>query len=311
MIGSVKLPMYAGLTQSYFVREYISSDTWTKPSNLSEIFVVCVGAGGGGGAGRRNNANSTGGAGGAGGGITFRRIPEASLTGATYSITVGVGGGGGTVAAASILGSNGLTGGDTSFDSLVIAIGGVGGNIGLGTGVATVSRIPGATPSRGPFQIRGGGTLAPISNATTSTPNGMDSTIAAPAGGNGGGHLNSAPFPSYEGSTGGGVYNLGVLTPGGAAGATLGGTGVSGSNDICTTLLFITDIPTTYGIGTGGGGGGGSRVAGVDGGAGGQGGRAAGGGGGGSVSTAATYSGAGGTGGDGLCIVVEYFTPIL
>ena len=111
-------PLYTTPAIANITREYISSDTWTKPDGLKELFVLCIGAGGGGGGGSRNNG-SPGGGGGGGGALIWRRI-DASELDTTETITVGAGGVGGTGRITSNGdGGNGGNGGNTTFGTTV------------------------------------------------------------------------------------------------------------------------------------------------------------------------------------------------
>ena len=137
-------PLYTTPAIANITREYISSDTWTKPDGLKELFVLCVGAGGGGGGGARNNG-SPGGGGGGGGALIWRRI-DASELDTTETITIGAGGNGGN----GRTGSNGngiagSAGGDTIFGTTpkVRADGGAGGAAGIGGGAASAGGIGG------------------------------------------------------------------------------------------------------------------------------------------------------------------------
>ncbi len=110
-------------------QEFLTSGTWTKPAGATIVIVEEWGAGGGGagGEGRTSTAVKRVGGAGGGGGSYVQKIYDADQLGATEIITIGAGGtpgGGGTDA----LGSNGGTGGNTTFGSLLTAFGG-----GLGT----------------------------------------------------------------------------------------------------------------------------------------------------------------------------------
>ena len=74
--------------------------TWTKPSNIKYIQVICVGGGGGGGNGRGGAISRTqGGSGGGGGAVAWRFFDKGDLTQNSYTISVGQGGAVGTPAA--------------------------------------------------------------------------------------------------------------------------------------------------------------------------------------------------------------------
>lgn len=282
---------------SYIMHEYTAGATWSKPSGLRGVWVLGYGAGGGGGAGVvAAGGNGTGGGGGGGGARVWMWIPASAL-GATETITIGAGGAGGTTTA-------GSAGGDTSFGSIVIAKGGLGGAVGS-TASGTVSGGPGGqpvscVPSLGPFALIGGSGGSGVRQLNQSPgTNGENGAAAGPGGGGGGGLLSSAPCAGYAG---GGCYHGGSLTSGGAAGASGGGNGGAGVNDVNLDMVFGLMSPT-IGVGTAGGGGGG--INGANGGNGGNGGRAAGGGGGGTCNSGTR--GAGGSGGNGFLILVEVY----
>ena len=48
-------------------QRFTSSDTWTKPGDVSIVWVECIGGGGQGGGGRGNGGSAGGGGGGGGG----------------------------------------------------------------------------------------------------------------------------------------------------------------------------------------------------------------------------------------------------
>jgi hypothetical protein len=77
-------------TLSFNLIEYTSTTTWSKPSGLIMLEVVCVGAGGGGGSGSRQATGvlSRGGGGGAGGNVVFTQLLASSLA-SSETVTVG------------------------------------------------------------------------------------------------------------------------------------------------------------------------------------------------------------------------------
>ena len=100
-----------------FYQEFTASGTWTRPANVTWVYVEAIGGGGGGGRGTSYG-------GGGGGGAFNARLFQSSDTGATVTVTVGAGGagipsGGGTAS------SN--DGGNSSFGTLVVGPGGKGG----------------------------------------------------------------------------------------------------------------------------------------------------------------------------------------
>jgi len=95
--------------------------TWTAPTGVTKVKVICIGGGGGGG---RYFADENGGEGGYGG----LAIGIYTVTpGTGYSAVVGAGGAGSTS-------GNGSAGGSSSFGSFLSATGGNGGVSGGGTG---------------------------------------------------------------------------------------------------------------------------------------------------------------------------------
>ena len=89
-------------------QQFTASGTWTKPAGITKIRVFCTGAGGSGGG---SNDSSDAGAGGGAGGTAIEFLDATSLT----SETVTIGAGGTTVSGE----NNGVTGGTTSFGSLL------------------------------------------------------------------------------------------------------------------------------------------------------------------------------------------------
>lgn len=299
-------------------RYYLSSDTWTKPDGLVELFVGCVGAGGGGGSGRRGAAGSTrcGGTGGGGASVVWRRLAAADVT-TTVSVGIGSGGGGGAAQTADDNnGASGGAGGDTSFGSYVVAKGGaagVGGTNAASVAAANAVSINLNTPSYGPYAAQG--CIAGSSLSTTAggpghsglagfTSSSSQISTGCPGGGAGG----SMPTANTErlGGVGGGVYDVGSTVAGGAAGTIDGPrNGSAGTDNAANNWMFLTSSALTNGIGTGGGGGASESDGVTAAGNGGMGGRSGAGGGGGGASANGANSGAGGNGAGGLVVVIE------
>jgi len=175
--------------------------TWTKPTNLRLLKVICLGAGGGGGSGCALYSNfhtATGGMGGGGGGITYTQFFAEELPN-NVSITVGAGGAGSLLPVTSsndnfnqivnaTWAQSGSKGGNTSFGSYVIAEGGYGGyggsilSIYSGSQFKSEVAVPGggknSIPSRGPYSFFGipGGGYA--SGFTLTTGSGAHAGIA-------------------------------------------------------------------------------------------------------------------------------------
>ncbi|MCX7829280.1 MAG: hypothetical protein N2315_08830 [Thermanaerothrix sp.] len=101
------------------VKKYEANGVWTRPANVQAVYIKAMGGGGGGGgcAGAGSGSYRAGMQGQSG------AFVEAFITSPpnTVNITVGTGGAGGTGTSA------GANGGDSSFGTLVIAKGGLGG----------------------------------------------------------------------------------------------------------------------------------------------------------------------------------------
>lgn len=216
--------------------------TWTVPTGVWSVSVVCVGGGGGG-------AFGSSGGGGAGGNLQWRNA-LAVVPGTVYTVVVGAGGTAGNVT----YNSGGI--GSASFFGLsasqatanVAALGGNGGNtIGVPSGPGAL-----ANPGDGSGISVGYGGAGSISGsgggAGGYTGNGGAAHNSTGANGNGGaGGGGASDGASVDGALGGGVGILGQ-----------GANGVGGS--------FILVTPKDGGPGSGGngkqyGGGGGRKVA--------------------------------------------------
>lgn len=300
------------------------SGTWTKPSGVKSVYVICVGGGGGGGGGKSAAAGTVrcGGTGG-GGGAYVARMFAASVLGATESYSVGAGGGGGAGGTSSN-GSAGTAGGNSTFGSTkCVAYGGGGGALGaaadrsgaggggsagVGDNGAAAADSTGGIPAltAGAFGISGqgaGGNNAGVGasaeygggagggvTATAVSKNGGSSIFAAGGGGSGGG-INAGN--SAGGGGDGGAANS-FTNGGGGSGGSAGSAGSAGAAGTNTVIC-----------GSGGGGGGGSTGGGANA-KGGAGGAPGGGGGGGGGCTQTNTGGAGGDGANGLIVVLSW-----
>ncbi len=110
----------SGLLKSF---TYLTaSTTYNVPAGINNILVECIGGGAGGG-GAAGSAGIGGGAAGGGGGGSYAKKYIKNVSGSAYTINIGSGGTGG------VAGNNiGMSGGNTTFDALITAYGGIGGN---------------------------------------------------------------------------------------------------------------------------------------------------------------------------------------
>lgn len=283
--GDLLVLMFTPAGTSVVIDVFTSNGTWTKRAGAKVVEGVLIGGGGGGGSGRKGGSgnNRAGGAGGGGGGYTPFKI-QASLLGATESVTRGAGGVGGAAQTGNTTdGNTGQPGGTTSFGSWFSAAGGDGG---VGGDAGSVLN-PGASGGFGLFSGAQGGDA----NNTAGGDGRPSSSFGGAGGGAGGGTGGTA---SNAGGAGGSNL-IGNLT-GGTAGATTPTNGGNGNNATANLAL-----------GGAGGGGGGFNNAGPAT-TGGNGGLYGGGGGGGSGGRDSLFdSGAGGNGANGIAVVITYF----
>ena len=315
-VGSLVSGSWVVAAPANTLREYTASDTWNKPASSSFVgaFVVCVGAGGGGECGdlrAGTTVQATGGSGGGGGWVVWDFIAAASL-GGTEAVTVPTGGAGAPGRNTAGDGIAGTLGGDASFGTHVVALGGA-----VGTGTETGRDVVGCTPLKGSNimlghpAMRGGNTggCAGYYWPTTGVPQFTSNSSRAPGGAPGGnGASRTAGGGTTSARAGGDVWNGTALTGGGALGAAGGGNGGDGTGNIVLTLLSSYGVATTNGAG-GGGGGGSAGTALANAGNGGNGAISAGGGGGGggTVGVGDGISGDGGNGGAGIVYVYEIY----
>jgi hypothetical protein len=192
----------SGLQQVLY---YTSSGTFTKASYpwLKAIRVRCQAGGGGGGGAATTGANQISVAtGGSGGAYAESFITNIVGLGSSETVTRGAGGAGGVAGA-----NNGSNGGTSSFGSLVIANGGIGGGGATAQGVSGFpSYAPeGALGGTGDFIVPGGPTFS-------SPQTRADFLFTQPAGG------------SFLGASNMNTFNAqgGVLARGFGAGGTGG-----------------------------------------------------------------------------------------
>jgi len=296
----------------------IASGNWTKPTGVTHVMVVCIGAGAGGAGGEGQAAgNRRIGGGGGGGGAYAWKIFAASSLAAVEVVTIGAGGAGGAGGVGAD-GADGTIGGNTLFGTALTAFGGgIGerggaalgrGGGGGGTGSAGSGRFGGnpryAAASAGD-SLAGHGAEGGDSSA-----NGEDGSNAE-YGGGGGGSSSQTPINGTDGGSslygaagggsGGGVNGVNAERTGGAGGDTgvytAGGGGAAGAGNGGAGGAGAAGTEEKGGQGGGGGGGQDGGVGGV----GGAGGAPSGGGGGGGGGT--NTGGAGGAGARGECRV--------
>jgi len=198
-------------------KEYLSSDTWTKPSGCSYAYVESIGGGGGGAGATPGDVG-----GGGGGGFSFALFKAADLA-STEAVTIGAGGAGGSAGA-------GSAGGNTTFGSLLTARGGEGGS--LNTAPAQSGDYAGSSIFSYAVSSWSSGSGAPTSGSTSGIDGG--SCIMGGAGGGGGDSVSSGSGgSSLKGGNGGsGRTTAGTATagsqPGGGGGGAYNGTGGAG-----------------------------------------------------------------------------------
>lgn len=171
--------------------------TWTAPTGVTKVKVICIGGGGGGGGWWSYNAGD-GGAGGYGGiaiGI-YTVIP-----GTGYSAIVGAGGDGSNS-------TNGSSGGSSSFGSFLSATGGGGGVFGAGGRGSDGVGASGITTNTS-IQYGGGGDFQgsssrPLAASSTAAETWTASAIRVPGASGSGGEY--PPLNTAVGGVGGVVY---------------------------------------------------------------------------------------------------------
>ncbi|HGU8564006.1 TPA: tail fiber protein [Escherichia coli] len=174
-------------------RVFTSSGTYTPTPGTKRIRVTITGGGGGGGGCKATSNNETffGAGGGAGGTIISIMTPTQN----SYPVTIGAGGAGGVSA------TNGTSGGNSVFASLIAPGGAGGGKV----GVTNTNGGNGGVPSTGDIRITGGnGGDGQSGNIGVSGEGGTSHWGGGGRSGAGGGVSGKA-----YGSGGGGAYDAG------------------------------------------------------------------------------------------------------
>jgi MBG domain (YGX type)/Cadherin-like beta sandwich domain len=224
---------------------FSSSGSWTVPSGVTSATITCYGAGGGSGGAVANSSDNA--SGGGGGGATATSTLSVS-GGQVYTVTVGAGG-----TAGANTGTNGGTGGTTTFTGTggtVTAAGGSGGggvtvasgSSGVGTaGVGAAAGTGGFAGGNGTTGLAttanevGGAGGGGAGNAGAGGNGTQTAANANTTGGSGGiGSPNSAPFTGAAGAgatttTGTLAGVAGTAPGGGAAGAATFTTAAAGA----------------------------------------------------------------------------------
>ncbi|EEY7869476.1 phage tail protein [Escherichia coli] len=195
-------------------RVFTSSGTYTPTPGTKRIRVTITGGGGGGGGCKATSNNETffGAGGGAGGTIISIMTPTQN----SYPVTIGAGGAGGVSA------TNGTSGGNSVFASLIAPGGAGGGKV----GVTNTNGGNGGVPSTGDIRITGGdGGDGQSGNISVSGEGGTSHWGGGGRAGAGGGVIGKA-----YGSGGGGAYDAGY------SGTSM--TGGKGASGICIIEEF-------------------------------------------------------------------------
>ena len=186
--GTGANPTWGSVTN---IEIFTSDGTFTANASTTVVYLSMVGGGGGGGAGGAVNA----GTGGGGGGMILN-MPYTVSPSTGYAVDVGTGGTGGTG------GGSGGDGADTTFNTVVIAKKGLGGETGGGTAGVGGGGFDGSTTAGGTQSLKGGDGA---SNATGNAGGGGGTIFGA----------GGAPDGAGAGAAGDGAANTGAGGGGG------------------------------------------------------------------------------------------------
>ena len=208
--GQVEFTTTKGVDTSY---------TWTVPTGVTEISVLCIGGGAGGGGGNK----------GGGGGALAWISGMIVVPGSTYQIQVG----GGGIGSTSDIVTSAHEGGTTYFKDYSTCAAG-------GGGVGTVGSTGGGLADSSTWS---GGTAGGGGKGGDSTTYGGGGGAGGYAGDGGGGTSKNAPSGSGAGGAGG-DYNLTGGVSGGAGGGGVGKLGIGsdgiGGNSVTTTYSVVS-----------------------------------------------------------------------
>jgi len=256
---------------NYTYHTFTSTTTFTALEKIKNAEIVMIAGGGAGGGNPSGNNYAASGGGGAGG--VFYTWGQTLNAGTSYTALVGAGGTGDAG-----VNSNGLSGNDSAFGPVNVALGGGGGRSGYGPGASGGSG--GGAGAHGGVNRAGG----------TSTQTGTGGT----GYGNAGGANNTVDY--YAGAGGGGAGAVGTVAPS-AQNAGNGGVGTIAFQTWHLATGTGVNVSGAYHIAGGGGGGGAPAYGTVSASTGGSGGGGAGGNGGASNSPVSGTANSGGGGG--------------
>lgn len=230
--------LQTSLLTGYTVQTYTGSTTWTKPADLSELYVVLFGAGGTGATGGTYNGYSppstvAGGAGGTRGRLVATQI-DLSLVSGLSSVTITIG----STASPT-----------TSFGNIVSSAAAYANYVATPLGLMTSSSLPGNGGA--------GGTVDNISLVAGAGVAG-DTTSTGVVGGSGGAGRDLFASGTYYGNNGSAGFNGALYANLSQSGGSGGGGGGSIRRSSSYTGLIYGGNGGSGGLPGGGGGGGGA-----------------------------------------------------